>query len=395
MAFRKRSVVPQSGGLPSNQPVAAKQSLPQGVRPSPLDGRLTTSTGTHSLDSLLSGHSGLVLGTSLFIEENGTTDFAGALVRYYAAEGVVQGHHVHVLGMNEAWGRELPGLGVEDSSSRRTESRQNEEKMKIAWRYERLGEFGAGSRDRNGSQTKGPSDSGSTAVFCHDFDLSKGLTLPSPSNMKYVPLSIKPNLDFKDADRTLSPFTVFLAHLTSQISATPSTTVHRIVIPDILSPAIYPIEAARPEHLLQFLHALRALLRKYPTQLTAVITLHSTLYPRSTGLARWMELLSDGVLELAPFPSTTVAIKSNPTSTIQEEPPQGMLKIHRLPIFHEKGGGGGEASGFGDDLAFTLSRRKGLIIKPFSLPPVEGDSEAQQGGLEHDHGKATKVDIEF
>lgn len=146
MAFRKRSVVPQSGGLLSNQPVAAKQSLPQGVRPSPLDGRLTTSTGTHSLDSLLSGHSGLALGTSLFIEENGTTDFAGALVRYYAAEGVVQGHHVHVLGMNEAWGRELPGVGVDDSSSRRAESRQNDEKMKIAWRYERLGEFGAGSR---------------------------------------------------------------------------------------------------------------------------------------------------------------------------------------------------------------------------------------------------------
>lgn len=109
-----------------------------------------------------------------------------------------------------------------------------------------------------------------------------------------------------------------------------------------------------------------------------------------------MELLSDGVLELAPFPSTAVATKSTPgAATAQEEPPQGMLKIHRLPIFHEKGGGGGEASGFGDDLAFTLSRRKGLVIKPFSLPPIHGDSGAQQGGLESDHGKATKVDIEF
>ena len=127
--------------------------------------------------------------------------------------------------------------------------------------------------------------------------------------------------------------------------------------------------------------------------MTAITTLPLSLYSRSTGLTRWMELLSDGVLELAPFPSTAVATKSNPTSTIQEEPPQGMLKIHRLPIFHEKGGG--ESSSFETDLAFTLSRRKGLVIKPFSLPPVEGDSEAQQGGLEHDHGKATKVDIEF
>jgi elongator complex protein 4 len=109
-----------------------------------------------------------------------------------------------------------------------------------------------------------------------------------------------------------------------------------------------------------------------------------------------MELLSDGVLELAPFPSTAIAVKAAPgASTVHEEPPQGMLKIHRLPVFHEKGGGGGESSGFGDDLAFTLSRRKGLVIKPFSLPPVEGDSEAQQGALEGDHGKATKADIDF
>jgi elongator complex protein 4 len=109
-----------------------------------------------------------------------------------------------------------------------------------------------------------------------------------------------------------------------------------------------------------------------------------------------MEILSDGVLELAPFPSTPIALKVAPgATTAQEEPPQGMLKVHRLPVFHERGGGGGEASGFSDDLAFTLSRRRGLVIKPFSLPPVQGDSQAQQGGLETDHGKATKVDIEF
>lgn len=232
-------------------------------------------------------------------------------------------------------------------------------------------------------------------MFCHEFDLSKRLTLPSPSTMKFVPISTRPMLDFKDLDATVSPFTTFLNHLSAQLSASPSTAVHRIVIPNLLSPAMYPAEASRPEHLLQFLHALRALLRKYPAQATAIITLPLTLYPRSTGLTRWMELLSDGVLELAPFPSTAVATKTSPATTVQEEPPQGMLRVHRLPIFHEKGGGGGDASGFGNDLAFTLSRRKGLVIKPFSLPPVEGDAEAQQGGLEHDHGKATKVDIEF
>lgn len=110
-----------------------------------------------------------------------------------------------------------------------------------------------------------------------------------------------------------------------------------------------------------------------------------------------MELVADGVLELAPFPSTAIVTKAPVgTAAAREDPPQGMFIIHRLPIFHEKGGGGGEASGFGDDLAFTLSRRKGLVVKPFSLPPIDGDSEAQEGaGVEHEHGKATKADLEF
>jgi hypothetical protein len=82
----------------------------------------------------------------LLVEENGTTDFGGALLRYYASEGTVQGHHVHVLGMNEAWGRELPGLSGEGSSAKPEESRTSDEKMKIAWRYERLGEFGTAAR---------------------------------------------------------------------------------------------------------------------------------------------------------------------------------------------------------------------------------------------------------
>jgi elongator complex protein 4 len=74
------------------------------------------------------------------IEESGTTDYAGALLRFYAAEGVVQGHKVHVVGMGEVWGRELPGIS-EDKHDRRKEGKERAEKMKIAWRYEGLGQF--------------------------------------------------------------------------------------------------------------------------------------------------------------------------------------------------------------------------------------------------------------
>lgn len=146
MSFRKRNIVvssPGSGGLPIRQ--AEKTEIP-GVRPSPLDGRLTTSTGTRSLDTLLAGHAGLPLGTSMLIEESGTTDFSGALLRYFAAEGVTQGHVAHVLGVGDAWARELPGIQAQKKSSEKsTEQKIQGDKMKIAWRYERLGEFGKGA----------------------------------------------------------------------------------------------------------------------------------------------------------------------------------------------------------------------------------------------------------
>ena len=157
MSFRRRNVA-ISGEPTRNPPSSSTPALsrspdhwePQtsaptivsipGVRPSALDGRPTTSTGTASLDSLLSGHA---LGTSILLEETGTTDYAGTLLRYYAAEGVVQGHQVHVVGVGEQWGRELPGLLGEDQSEKI--KFQESEKMKIAWRYEKLGEFGAGT----------------------------------------------------------------------------------------------------------------------------------------------------------------------------------------------------------------------------------------------------------
>ena len=223
-------------------------------------------------------------------------------------------------------------------------------------------------------------------AFCHSFDLTKRLTLPSSRAINFIPIH--------SVASDASPFTAIIKSISLQLSSAAPGTIHRLVVPTLLSPAFYPSQASKPQHVLQFLHSLRSLLRQFSTQLTAMLTLPSTLYSRSTGLVRWIELLSDGVLELAPFPHTIDAGPSTTTSgaaTAQEEKPQGMVKVHRLPVFHEKGGGGGGSGGVGDDLAFTVSRRK-FVIKPFSLPPVEGDTEAQRG---HTEGKPTKVDIEF
>ncbi|KAL8694849.1 MAG: hypothetical protein Q9218_000609 [Villophora microphyllina] len=345
MSFRKRSVG-LSGSTSQVQKIRSEDHLVSapGVRPSPLDGRLTTSTGTSSLDDLL-GHSGFVLGNSILVEEDGTTEFGTTLLRYFAGEGVVQGHKVHIVGVGEPWGRELPGIaGPAGGNTSKLESSTGAEKerMKIAWRYERLGEFGAGPSSARGG---------------------------TPSILQSAPaVHIKNN-----ENSALKPI---LESLKEQLASSPKTAIHRLIIPSLLSPAVYPPHASSPQHVLQFLHSLRAILRQHSTQILAMVSLPLMLYPRSAGLTRWMELLSDGVIELSPFPhsiDTGPPTTTAGATTAQEEKPQGMVKVHRLPVFSEKGGGGMS----GDDLAFLVSRRK-FVIKPFSLPPVEGDTEAQK-----------------
>ncbi|KAI1006041.1 hypothetical protein K3495_g2182 [Podosphaera aphanis] len=398
MTFRPRRQ-PLGPSRREQQPASptAAPPLPTGVRPSVLDGRPTTSTGTRSIDHLLAGHAGLPLGHALLIEESGTTDFGGYLLKYYAAEGVVQGHEVHVLGMDEAWGRELPGIAREPATRKVSPSEPpSAERMKIAWRYERLGEFGGGIGPRDRQAPQDPRAE-SPAPYCHDFDLSQRLPIPSSSTIKFMPIRSSPSCKENETNE-ISPLTLFLNHLLLHLKNSQPNVIHRVVIPNLLSPVYYSPEICQPQSILQFFHAFRALLRRYPTQLTAMITIPLTIHPRNTGLTRWIEILNDGVLELIPFPLRN-AISTRPQAgkpKSKEDFPQGMFKIHKLPVFHEKGGGSGEISGFSNDFAFTFSRRKGLLIKPYSLPPVEGDDEIQlDESPEHHHQNNTKIDIQF
>jgi elongator complex protein 4 len=181
-----------------------------------------------------------------------------------------------------------------------------------------------------------------------------------------------------------------MQNLQTSIENSPPNTVHRIVIPSLLNPAVYPPETSQPEYLLRFIHSLRAILSHSAYNVTAMITIPLSLYPRSTGLIRWIEILCDGVVELCPFPHSSDAIATSGAATAHEEPPQGMLKTHKLPVLHERGGGSDQ--NIGEDWAFTLSRRR-FEIKPFSLPPAEGDNEAQQASSDSKMPK--KADLEF
>jgi elongator complex protein 4 len=135
MSFRKRNIVLSQSGA-SNTPATPKAGPLPGIRPSPISGTQITSTGTTSLDKLLA-LGGLALGSSLLIEEEGTTDFSSSLLRCFAAEGVLHGHAVFVIAPEGSM--VLPG--VVEELGRGGRKGKEDEKMKIAWRYESLGAF--------------------------------------------------------------------------------------------------------------------------------------------------------------------------------------------------------------------------------------------------------------
>ncbi|KOS20696.1 Elongator complex protein 4 [Escovopsis weberi] len=309
------------------------------------------------------------MGTSLLVEETGTTDFGGILQRYFAAEGLVQGHHVHVLGPGSFWRRELPGLSTE-SPSKRSEA-PAESKMKIAWRYEALNRGGAPSRA-----------SGATP-FRHSFDLTKRLEDSVITGQLHTLNAMEHPLH---SAQTL--FQRFVCDVTKALETSPPSTVHRIIIPGLLSPTIYGSSASHPQQVLQFLHVLRGLLRRFSSRLTALVSIPVALYPRSTGLTRRIELLFDGVIEMIPLQHRLHADPSSKDKHME----QGLLRIHSLPIFHEKGGGL-EGSWVKEDMSFKLSASSGLVITPFSLPPLldnEGESDKNAS-----HSKAKEKKLEF
>ncbi|KAK4126037.1 PAXNEB-domain-containing protein [Parathielavia appendiculata] len=399
MSFVKRNTV--LSARPGRPPAQAtrspeKQQLAPGIRPSPLDGRPTTSTGTSSLDQLLAGHGGLPLGTCLLIEEQGTTDFSGILLRYYAAEGLVQGHNVHPVGYPPEWRHQLPAVAMTDTKSKAAQPPPApEEKMKIAWRYEALGNAAPADASARADSKNG--------TFCHAFDLTKRLAPSScKGSLHPTPSTCPPILDQPNHLSTTSPFKAIIKHLQTKLSTSPLTDIHRIIVPGLLLPTLYSPHCNHPSEVLQFLHSLRALLRQHPSQLTAIITIQTSLYPRTTGLVRWIELLCDGVLELIPLPANPGApllpppassFSSSASGSEKSEQPQGLLRVHTLPVYHEKGGGGAGASSFRETLAFSLSASRGLVIKPYSLPPLEREGEGQGNGEKKGGGGTDEIEF--
>lgn len=359
MSFR-RYAAPKAT-VTSHSPVPAEriEALPCGVKPGAIP---LISTGTSTLDALLSPAGGLPVSSSLLIEEDGTGNYSGVILRQYVAEGVVQGNKVWIGGIGQAWWRGVPGLSKEEKAKASDVMRQVDEKMKIAWRY--------------GVNDPKSMDVGTDAFtgFCHSFEISEQMTFPGQDAVVFSPPPAPSG----------NPFTPILQSLSAFLDRVSITKPVRLVLTDLLNPLLYSPESTNPSALLQFLHTFIALIHEHKYA-TLIISLSTSFFPRSSPLVSWVEHLCTYVIQLYPLP------RPPPSSTIKY--PQGLVHVHK----------GGLMS---SEMAYRVGRR-GMVLEEWSLPPLEDEAPRVKQGfvIEKEVGKVavgaspisgvSKKDLEF
>lgn len=434
----------------------------------------TISTGSPDLDHLL-GHNGIPLGSILVIEELGNTDFASILLRSAASQSVMHtrmGNKQHLtntqggygsetndsffsskviaVGVDESWGVELPGE-YRDKKQAKKEKIEKEQKritvqnlaqvqspsssgshssevshnpnienvgsnesggnMKIAWRY---------GRQALGSDSKGGSDSNiiteSKPNYVSTFDFTTRLVPgPSPKEIDYIggPLYFMSPLMTSSSSYLDAVFKKIRDTIIKTLQTEGSHTIIRVLIPSILHPATYPPESATPQEAIKFFHSLLHLARKeFPQNVIVMLSLSSELFPRETYLTRWLEILSDGVVHIDPFPErlditqgpeiqsgndAESSSDDNTTKSSQDssknKPYQGLIHVYKLPILSERGGMHVRKS----EYAFRVSRKK-FEIDEWGIPVEDEDESVKPPSSSNNSSttidkKSTELDI--
>ena len=329
MSFRRHAPVkPPASSLGQGTP---QDKLPPGVKPASTP---TISTGTATLDALLSSSVGLPVSSAFLVEEDGTGNYSGVILRQYIAEGVVQGDRMWVGGVGEGWWRGVPALAKKEKSSCKSTGAL-EDKMKIAWRY--------------GINEPKATTSNETAFsnFCHSFDISEQLPFPGNSQVLFSP----------QPGPLGEPYQPLLSSLAAFLEMTPKTTPIRIVLPDFLNPLIYSPESTNPAFLLKFIHTIVAFNNSRPFW-TLVLSLSTSFYPRTNPVITWIEHLCSHVIQLCPLPRP-------PNSAVKQ--PQGLVKVHKGGLMMK-------------EMAYRVGRT-GMVLEEWSLPPLEEETPRVKQGF--------------
>lgn len=241
-----------------------------------------------------------------------------------------------------------PANPLDDGQDDEANLNTNSERMKIAWRYENLGQHGAQAESHLSHQSR-----------CHSFNLAKTMKL-SPTQKSKVDC-----IDAKDLENFSSDLLDRIRSIIDQNrTQLPS---FRIVIQSIGSLGWPPIHAFM---IFRFLKELDTLLRTTESAKVAMISLPS-LY-RSSELLKMLTWATTGSLSLKSFAGDERSQAAFPNH-------QGAVHFLRLPSPSSLSppatklstiralGGASSGAGIDSNLGFKLGRKKGFRIEMMGL----------------------------
>ncbi|XP_041972844.1 elongator complex protein 4 [Aricia agestis] len=323
------------------------------------------SSGIPSLDFVIGG--GVPAGSIFTIEEDVLGSYSRVLSKYFLAEGVVCKHDLFIASADEdpkMIVQELPQPCATQSHEDKKQVAEGE--MKIAWRYESLGQI--------------ESSFGSNTNFGHHFDLSKTVEAQTISDC---------NITFCHLTQELSEVKVFKNPMYHQLlssikkviskedymAGNKNNNILRIVIQSLGSPVWFAkecdedvIDNSYGTDILKFMYCLRALLRD--TLAVALVTLPSHLFD-DEHLMKRLQYSIDNAVRLESF-----AGSSKETNPVYNEY-HGLFHIEKLSAVHCLVPYVPPSL----DLAFKLKRKK-FVIEKLHLPPeLQESSEREQDDI--------------
>ncbi|CAF0984535.1 unnamed protein product [Adineta steineri] len=245
--------------------------LPPGTRLNSNGTLLLTSTGISSLDTFIGG--GLPIGSLLLIYEDKNSNLSDSILRCYLSEGIYNKHDLCISALRNDPTENLP-TKEENLSSTENRLDDENEKMKIAWRYENLSTI----------------DSSSTSNIHYDLQSTKPIPNDLIEQIKIHKITWN---DYQQSQSTLSYRNYLLKSLQKLLTNDYSSqqTEKRILRIGIQSLSLSLFDDKTSNHtdeLFAFLYHLRILLRT--SLATCIITLNEK--------SKLFETLADIVFEL-------------------------------------------------------------------------------------------------
>ncbi|UJR15405.1 hypothetical protein I4U23_002352 [Adineta vaga] len=300
--------------------------LPTGTRLNSNGNLLITSTGVSSLDTFIGG--GLPIGSLLLIYEDKNFNLSDSILRCYLSEGIYNKQDLCVAALRTDLTENLP-TKEENISSSDTRTDEENEKMKIAWRYENLSTI----------------DSASTSTIQYDLQSTKSIPNELFEQIKIHKITWN---DYQQSQSSISYRTYLLKTLQKLLTTDYSSqqTEKRILRIGIQSLSLSLFDDNPANHfneLVAFLYHLRILLRT--SLATCIITLNEK--------SKLFETVADLVFEL----KLSNVIHSDYVAFCQ------LIKLPKLntiqPLIPDTW-----------DIGIKLIKhRKNLLFEKYSIPP--------------------------